>query len=64
MTGPFVLKPKSLGQPGLDGASAVFSFPLFQSFVIPAPRFNNLDSVRVLVDFHLAGLARARFRRG
>ena len=62
--GPFAINPRLLGQPGLDGASAVFSFPLFQTFVIAAFRFDSLTGVRVLVDFHLAGPARARFWRG
>ena len=60
LSGPFVLKPKSLGQPGLDGVGAVLSFPLFQSLVVAAFRLYDLAGVGVLVDLHLAWLAGAR----
>lgn len=32
--GPFVLKPKSLGQPGLNGVGSVFRFPFLQRSLI------------------------------
>lgn len=41
----------------------MLSFPFFQSFVIAALCFDDLAGVRVLIDFNLAGFARARFRR-
>jgi|LNAP01.1.fsa_nt_gb hypothetical protein len=40
-TGPFVLKPKSLGQPGLNGRGAVLHFPFLQRFVIAAFGFDD-----------------------
>ena len=59
-----LFKLNAIGQPGLNGVSAVVSFPLFQTFVIATFCFNDLTGVRILIDFHLAGFARARFRRG
>lgn len=62
LEGPFlVLNPKSLGQPGLDSARAVFSLPLFQRFVIAAFGLDDFTSVWVLVDLHLAWLSAAGF---
>jgi hypothetical protein len=54
--GPFVLKQKSLAQPGLNSRGAVFCFPLFQRFVIAAFGFDDFASVRIFVDLHLARL--------
>jgi hypothetical protein len=39
--GPFVLKPKSLGQPALNGRGAVFCFPFLQRLVVPAFGFDK-----------------------
>lgn len=60
----FVLKPSSLGQPGLHGVRTVFRFPLLQRFVVPAFGFYDLASLWVFVDFHLTWLTAARFRLG
>lgn len=49
-----VLNPTSLGQPGLDRGSAVFSLPLFQRPVIAAFGLNDFAGVRFFVDLHLA----------
>ena len=57
----FVLKPKSLGQPGLNGIRAVFCLPLLQTFVIPTFGFDDLASVRIFVDLHLTWLTSASF---
>ncbi|KPU60485.1 hypothetical protein AN403_4139 [Pseudomonas fluorescens] len=62
--GPFLLNLKSPGQPRLDSARAVFSFPLFQRFVIATFGFDNFAGVRVFVDLNLAWLAAAGFRFG
>ena len=39
----------------------MFGFPFLQAFVIPTFGFDELASVRVLVNLHLAGLASAGF---
>jgi len=52
-----VLKPKSLGQPGLDSCGAVFCFPFLQRFVIAAFGLYDFAGVRFFVDLHLARLA-------
>lgn len=57
--GPFVLKPKSPGQPGLNGRGAVFCFPLFQGLVIAAFGFDDFACVRVFIELHLARLTSA-----
>jgi hypothetical protein len=36
--GPFILKPNSLGQPGLNGVRTVFRFPFLQRSVVAAER--------------------------
>lgn len=41
----------------------MFSFPFFQAFVIATLGFNRFPCVRVLVDLHLAGFARAGLGR-
>ena len=64
ISSPFVLKPNSLGQPGLDRRGAVFCFPLFQSLLVAALCFHDFARVRVFVAFHLARLAAAGFRFG
>src|SRR5207253_11091413 len=62
VTCPFVLKPRSLGEPRLDGGRAVLSFPFRQSLVIAAFGFDDFAGVRVFVDLHLAWLTGACFR--
>lgn len=57
--GPFVLKQKLLGQLGLNRGGAVFCFPLFQCFVIPAFSLDDFTGVVFFVDLHLARLAAA-----
>jgi hypothetical protein len=46
--GPFVLKPKPLGEPRLDGGRAVLSFPFLQSLVIAAFGFDEFAGKRFL----------------
>ena len=52
----FVLKPKSLGQPGLNGREAVRSFPFLQSLVVATRGFDDFAGVRIVVNRHLARL--------
>ncbi len=61
LSGPFVLKPRSLCQPGLNGRGAVLCFPFFQGLVVAAFGFDDFTGVRIFVDFHLAWLSAAGF---
>ncbi len=58
LSGPFVLKPNSLGQPRLDRCGAVLSYPFLQSLMIAAFGFDDSTGVRFFVDLHLARLGR------
>lgn len=54
LLGPFVLKPRSLGQPGLDSIGAVFRFPFVQGFVVATFGFDDFARFRIFVNLHLA----------
>lgn len=51
-----MLKPKSLGKPGLNRGRAVFGLPLFQRLVIAAVGLDDFVGVRILIGRHLARL--------
>jgi hypothetical protein len=46
--GPFVLKPKSIAQPGLNGVGAMLCFPLFQRVLVAAFGFDDFAGVRFM----------------
>jgi hypothetical protein len=48
LSGLFVLKPKLLGQPGLDSRGAVLSFPFLQRLVVAAFSFDDFVGVRFI----------------
>jgi hypothetical protein len=56
LMGLFVLKPKSLDEPRLDGGRAVLSFPCLQRLVVAALGFDDFTGVRIFEDLHLARL--------
>lgn len=60
--GPFVLKPRSLGQPGLYGVGAILRFPFLQRFVVAAFCFDDFARVRVFINLQLTRLATAARR--
>ena len=64
LAGPFVLKPKSLGQPRLDGVRAAFRFPLFQRFVVATFRFDYFAGVRIFINRQLTRLYRVPTTEG
>lgn len=59
LEGPFVLKPKSLGQPGLNCRGAVFCFPFLQLIVVATLGFDDFASARVYIDLKHAWLTGA-----
>lgn len=54
-----MLKPNSLGQPGLYGRGAVLCFPFLQRLVIVAFGFDYFAGVRVFIDLKHAWLTGA-----
>ena len=60
LDGPFfVLKPNSLGQPGLNSRGAVLCFPFLQLIVVATFGFDDFASVRGFIDLKHAWLTGA-----
>lgn len=62
--GPLIVKPNSLGQPGLNGRGAVLCFPFLEGLVVAAFGFDDFACVRIFIDLHLAWLTAAGFGFG
>lgn len=62
--GPFVLNPRLLILPRLNGREAVLSFPLLQCLVVASLGFDHFAGMRVFINLQLTRLTAARFGLG